>query len=209
MLVVGRVDVDEVDVELPARARSRRAALTRAGRPGDRLGQAQLELVVGARRPRLQVGHLQARSCCRPGRPPRAARSAATPRSSSARARSRRSPSRIASIRRAVVRLEVARAAAEDLGEVALAALERRELGERSRRARSRSSRLVGDDVGLAERLGVGREVVRVHRRARGARSACPTRVVPAKRSQADRDRQLRGDAAGSAARACASTRGT
>ena len=27
--------------------------------PGDRLGQPQLELVVGARRPRLQVGHLQ------------------------------------------------------------------------------------------------------------------------------------------------------
>ena len=60
VLVVRRIEVDEVGVEL----RSELVCVDprdRPGRAGDGLRQSQLEPAVRARGPRLEVGHLQAR----------------------------------------------------------------------------------------------------------------------------------------------------
>ena len=56
VLVVRRVDIDEVDVEL-RREHVRVEPRHRPGRARHRLGKAQRELVERARRPRLEVGH--------------------------------------------------------------------------------------------------------------------------------------------------------
>ena len=159
MLVVRRVDVDEIDVELAARGRWHRAGTRcrRAPRPA-RGAAARARCRTGAPRPsgRPSAG----RSCCRRGRPPRAARSARrrarppTARSRRSRRGSRRSAlrSRAGSNRarrqNASVKYPSRPSSAESSARIAAMPLA--------------IERLVGDDVGLAEHLRVGGEIVGV-----------------------------------------------
>ena len=188
VLVVGRVEVDEIDVE---RRREEVGIEPRdgAGRAGDRLGQPQAELVVGAGRPRLQIGHLQARravdAVCRLEQ--RGEQDAPLER------RERVAVDRVADRvdPGAVLRLQVARLPAEGLGEVPLAALERRELRDDRGEAMA-VERPVGDDVGLPDCLRIGREVVRVHGEPEAAQRL-PDPRRPGEEVAGRPDGQLRG----------------
>ncbi len=128
VLVVGRVDVDEIDIEAPARARSRRAGLPDARRPVDGQRHAELERVVRARRPALEERHLQAGRAVDAigGLEQRGQDDAEFELSQIARF------DRVADgvDAAAVVRLEVASALAEDVADVALTPLEPGELLE-------------------------------------------------------------------------------
>jgi hypothetical protein len=165
MLVVGRVDVDEVDVELRGE-RVRVEPRHRAGGTGDRNRETKRELVVGAGGPGLQIGHLQTGravdTVCRLEE--RRQQHAPLDRGELVpvdRLAHRVDP-------RPVLRLEVPRPAAEGLGEVALAPRERLERGGEPGEPGA-VERPVRDDVGLGHHLGIGGEVVRMNPEPQGA----------------------------------------
>ena len=156
MLVVRRVDVDEIDVELGRENVGVEPGHAARG-AGNRLGKPERELVVGARRPGLEVRHLQAgRAVDTVGGLEQRGQDDAP-----LDLRQRVSVDRVTDRVDAgsVLGLEEPRPAAERLGEVPLPALERRELGEDCGDSFA-IERLVGDDVGLAEHLRVGGEIV-------------------------------------------------
>ena len=162
MLVVGRIYVDEVDVE-GRRELVRVEARDGARRARDGFGQPQVEVVEGAGRPRLEIRHLQA------GRTVHAVGGEQERRQEEGTLDGRQS---VALDRLAdrldpgsVLRLEVARPAAERLCEPTVATLEGGELLENRLETRAIDLR-AGLDVGASESLGVGREVVRVHHEA-------------------------------------------
>ena len=166
MLVVRRVDVDEIDVE-------ERGELVRveprdgARRAGDGLREPQLELLEGPRRPPLQERHLQpGRTVDAIGRLEQGGEEATALDLGEVVAIDR-SPDRVDPA--AVVRLEVASLPAERLGEVAVVAFERFEVAQDPTEP-STVEPLVGHDVGLAERFRVGREIVRVHLDAKASK---------------------------------------
>jgi len=158
VLVVGRVDVDEVDVEVGGEL----VGVETRDRPRpalDRLGKPKRELVVGPRRPRLEIGHLES---CRAvdavgGLEQRGEEHPAFHRRE--RVAVYRLPDRLdpGSVRG----LEVPCPATERLGEPTLAALERGNLGQDLCQTGT-VERPAGRNVGLAEHLGVGSEIVRV-----------------------------------------------
>ncbi len=159
MLVVGRVDVDEVDVELRGESVCVEPG-HRARGAGDRGREPQRELVVGAWGPGLQIGHLQAGRAVDPVCRLEERRQQHTPLDRRELVVVDRLAHRVDP--RPVFRLEVARPAAECLREVALAAGERLELGGDPGEAGD-VERPVRDDVGLGHHLGIGREVIRMN----------------------------------------------
>ncbi len=158
VLVVRRVDVDEIDVEL-GRELVRVEPRDGAGGARHDLRQAQLERAVGPRRPRLQVGHLQA------GRAVDAVGGLDERRQQhpSLERRELVAVDRIADRidPPAVVRLQVPRLVAEGLGHVAVPSRERRQLADDRGQPGALEGAVCGD-VGLPEGLRVGGEVVRV-----------------------------------------------
>jgi hypothetical protein len=189
MLVVRRVDVDQVDVELRCE-RVRVEPRHRSGRTVDARRQTQREPVVGARRPGLQVGHLQAgRAVDTVGRLEEG-RQQDTPLHRGELVAVDRLAHRIDPC--AVFGLEVPRAAAERLGEVAVAAWQCLELGGDLGEPGA-VERPVRDDVGLREHLGVGCEVVRMNLEPQTAQ--CLTDPGRAREEVAGRlHRKLRGE---------------
>ncbi len=159
MLVVRRIDVDEVDVEL-RREHVRVEPRDRAGGPVDRGRETQRQLVVGTGSPLLQVGHLQ------PGRAVDAVcrleerRQQHAPLDRGELVTVDRLADRVDP--RAVLGLEVPRPTAEGLGEIALSARKCLELGGDPGEPAA-IERPVRDDVGLGQHLGVGGEVIRVN----------------------------------------------
>ncbi len=190
MLVVGRVDVDEVDIEL----RCEHVGVEPrdgAGRAVDRGREPERECVVGAWSPGLQVGHLQAGravdTIC--GLEERRQQYASLDRRELVeldRLADRIDPG-------AVFRLEVPRPPAEGFGEVALAPWERFELGGDPGEPAA-VERPVRDDVGLRHDLGVGGEVVRMNLEAQ-ASQCLPDPGRPRKEVARGLHRQLRGNA--------------
>ena len=190
MLVVGRVDVDEVDVELrceQVRVEPRHGA----GRAVDRCREPERELVVGAWSPGLQVGHLQA------GRAVDAIRRLEERGQEHASLDRRelvaldRLANRIDA--HAVSGLEVPGPAAEGLGEVAVAAGKRLELGGDPGETVA-IERPVRDDVGLRHHLGVGGEVIRMNPQTQTPQ-CLPDPGRPREEVARGLHRQLRGNA--------------
>ena len=157
MVVVGRIDIHEVDVEL-GRELVRVLAENRPAWPRDQLGHPKVEVVVGSRSPSLQKCHLQAGGAVDAvgGLEQRGEHDPALDRRELVavdRRSDRVDPP-------AIVRLDVAGAAAERLREVPLAAGKCGKLRQHDRQPGS-VDRFVRRDIGVPQRLRVGGEVVR------------------------------------------------
>ena len=189
MLVIGGIDVDEIDLELTGQ----RVRIARAGAPHrtfDRFREAQLELLVRPRRPFLQKGHLQPRRAVDPiGRFQQRGEH-----DSPLEIRELEAVDRVADRVDAasVVRLEVARAAAEHLADVPVATLERSKLAEgRGYPAAVDASN--GVNVGLGKSSRVARQIVRLNRQADHAKGLADARGS-GKQVASTRHRQPRRD---------------
>jgi hypothetical protein len=159
VLVVRRVEIDEVDVEGRREGRGVEAR-DHPCRALHRLGQPQLEVVERPRRPGLQIGHLEPRRRIDPI-------SRLDERGQEHTALERRELVILDRVAdrvdpRAVSRLQEARLATERLGEIPFAARKCRELREDRGEPRP-VQLLVGSDISVPEGLGVRRDVVRVH----------------------------------------------
>ncbi len=159
MIVVGRIDVHEVDIEVRCEL-VRVLAKHRSRRPLNLFRDAKLELVVGALRPRLQVSHLQAGGAVDAVGGLEQRREHDPPLDGREPIAVDRRPDRVDPP--AVVGLHVAGSVAERLREVPILPGKRRKLGQNACQPGS-VDRSVRCDVGMAQRFRIRGEVVRDH----------------------------------------------
>jgi len=159
MIVVGRIDVHEVDIEVRCEL-VRVLPKHRSRRARDNRRHAQLELVIGSGSPRLQVRHLQAGGAVDAVGGLEQRREHDPPVDGREPIAVDRRPDRVDPP--AVVWLHVAGPLAERLREVPILAGKRRKLRQNACQPGS-VDRSVRCDVGMAQRLRVRGEVVRDH----------------------------------------------